>query len=195
MMQMNKFFTDDCPMKELILVWIESGQSHSFKISQSLSRRNPVNIRIGRDPNRCDLVLSHPTVSGLHIEIFFDQFGDQFCIRNLRTANPPQIDGYSLVSGEMPLKQGSQLMLGQQLLQVKSIVNPSMTVPPTLLISPTEIVPPLGSIPDSTVTQYGLRCPQCHHICSFDQLELSCQWCGTTLAAAESVVLSPDNPV
>jgi hypothetical protein len=182
-------------MKELTLVWIESGQSHSFKISQSPSRQDPVNIRIGRDPNRCELVLSHPTVSGLHIEIFFDPLADQFCVRNLRTANPPQIDGHPLISGEMSLKQGSQLMLGQQPLQVMSIITSSTTVPPTLLISPHETVPPLGSLPSSTPIQYGLRCPHCHHICSFDQLELSCQWCGTTLAAAESIVLSPDNPV
>lgn len=181
-------------MKELTLVWIESGQSRSFKISQSSSRQNPVHIRIGRDPSRCELVLSDPTVSGLHIEIFFDPLADQFCVRNLRTVNPPQIDGHSLISGEMPLQSGSQLMLGQQSLQVMSILNASITVPPTLLISPTETVPPQKSIPTSTATQYGLRCPHCHHICSFDQLELSCQWCGTTLAAAESVVLSPDHP-
>ncbi len=182
-------------MKQLTLAWIELGQSHSFKISQDPCHQEPVKIRIGRDPNRCDLVLSDPTVSGLHIEILFNQSHDQFLVRNLRTTNPPQIDGQSLISGEMILKPGSQLILGQQLLQITSIINPSFTVPPTLLISPTQTLPTLGSKPNSTTTQYGLRCPECNRICSFDQLKLSCQWCGTTLAAAESVVISPDNPV
>lgn len=182
-------------MKELILVWIESGQPYSFKISQSPPHQNSTSIRIGRDPNRCDLVLSHPTVSGLHIEIFFNLESDQFCVRNLRPTNPPIIDGKSLISGEIILKPGSQLMLGQQPLQVESIINTCQTVPPTLLLSPGQIPTNMGIISHTPITQYGLRCQSCDHICSYNQLELSCQWCGTSLAAAESVVLSPDHPV
>jgi hypothetical protein len=182
-------------MKELTLVWIESGQPHSFKISDFPPSQNLSQTRIGRDPNRCDLVLSDPTVSGLHIEIFFNLESDQFCVRNLRNSNPPQIDGQSLMSGEMTLKPGSQLILGQQPLQVKSIVNASLTVPPTLLISPDQIPVTAAIRPDAPENHYGLRCPECSHICSFNQLELSCHWCGTSLAAAESVVLSPDHPV
>ncbi|MGB3401856.1 MAG: FHA domain-containing protein [Microcoleaceae cyanobacterium] len=182
-------------MKELTLVWIESGQPYSFKISQSPPSQNLSHIRIGRDPSRCDLVLSDPTVSGLHIEIFFNLESDQFCVRNLRNSNPPQIDGQSLMSGEMTLKPGSQLILGQLPLQVESIVNASLTVPPTLLISPDQIPNNEGIIHNTPIAQYGLRCQSCGRICSFNQLELSCQWCGTSLAAAESVVLSPDHPV
>ncbi|MGB3534341.1 MAG: FHA domain-containing protein [Microcoleaceae cyanobacterium] len=180
-------------MKELTLVWTESDQFHCYKVYQYSSRQDAGKIYIGRDPNRCNLVLSHPTVSGLHIEIYFDQFCDQFHVRNLRTTNPPQIDGQPLTSGEMTLQPGTQLILGQQSLQVHSIINSSLTVPQTLLISPSPTPPPVKIQPDST-TQYGLQCSHCHHICTWTQLELSCQWCGTSLAAAESVVLSPDHP-
>ncbi len=171
-------------MKELTLIWTELGQQKHYQIRSHQPSQQVIKVRIGRDPHRCDLVLSHPTVSGLHIEIFFDPNTEQFRLRNLRSTNPPMIDGQSLRSGEMTLNSQSQLILGQQQLTVEVTIHHWVTLPQTQLISP--------PVPADPTAKYGLRCPQCDRICSFDQLELSCQWCGTSLAAAESVVLSPD---
>ena len=171
-------------MKELTLIWTESGQQQHYQIRQTPIGQYPVTTRIGRDPNRCDLVLCDPTISGLHVEIFFDLKTDQFRVRNLRSTNPAILDGQSLRVGDQAFKSESQLILGQQQIRVFAVISPPQVIPQTVPISP--------PISPNTTVQYGLRCPTCGHICSFEQLGLSCQWCGTTLAAAESVVLNPN---
>ncbi|WP_200906258.1 FHA domain-containing protein [Limnoraphis robusta] len=52
-------------MNELTLKWIEANQLHIQTFKEEQPSKYPGRIRIGRDPHRCDVVLSHPTVSGL----------------------------------------------------------------------------------------------------------------------------------
>ncbi|MEO0970119.1 MAG: FHA domain-containing protein, partial [Cyanobacteria bacterium J06639_18] len=85
------------------------------------SSKNPGTYRIGRDPSRCDLVLGNPTVSGLHVEIFFDSQQQGFFIRNLRQSNPPLVDDKQLLDNVLPLFEGSTIYLGQQELKVAAV--------------------------------------------------------------------------
>ncbi|MBD2432262.1 MULTISPECIES: FHA domain-containing protein [Fischerella] len=124
-------------MNVLTLQWQDAGQIKIQKIHEKQPSKNPGTIRIGRDPVRCDIVLSHPTVSGLHVEIFFNAQQQRFLMKNLREQNPPLVDGQKLVQGEMPLSEGSIIYLGQQLLKVTEVSVPGgSTVPPTILTPP-----------------------------------------------------------
>ncbi|MGB3694827.1 MAG: protein kinase [Spirulinaceae cyanobacterium] len=107
---------------ELTLQWLEASQLRTQTIRDGQATKNPGTFRIGRDRNRCDLVLSSPTVSGLHIEIYFNQQQQSFYLRNLRPTNPPVVNGQSLTTGEVLLFPGSRLQLGQQELMVKKII-------------------------------------------------------------------------
>ncbi|PMB44069.1 peptide-binding protein [Fischerella thermalis CCMEE 5330] len=124
-------------MNALTLQWQDAGQIKIQKIHEKQPSKNPGTIRIGRDPVRCDIVLSHPTVSGLHVEIFFNAQQQRFLMKNLREKNPPLVDGQKLVQGEIPLREGSIIYLGQQLLKVTEVSVPGgSTVPPTILTPP-----------------------------------------------------------
>ncbi|MBW4624995.1 MAG: protein kinase [Brasilonema octagenarum HA4186-MV1] len=110
-------------LHELSLEWEENGQVKNRKILEKQQSKNPSRgVRIGRDPQVCDIVISDPTVSALHIEIFFHQQKQKFYLRNLRQMNPPIVDGQLLLAGEMPLCVGSNIRLGQQNFQVSDIV-------------------------------------------------------------------------
>ncbi|WP_414583199.1 protein kinase domain-containing protein [Scytonema sp. PCC 10023] len=110
-------------LHELSLEWEENGQLKNRKILEKQQSKNPSRgVRIGRDPQVCDIVLPDPTVSALHIEIFFHQQKQTFYLRNLRQRNPPIVDGQLLLAGEMPLSVGSSIRLGQQNFKVSAIV-------------------------------------------------------------------------
>ncbi|MEH2196160.1 MAG: FHA domain-containing protein [Nostoc sp.] len=177
-------------MNILTLQWHDAGQDKTQNIHEQQPSQNPGTVRIGRDPLRCDIILSHPTVSGLHVEIFFHHQQQGFYIRNLRSQNPPLIDGRQLVQGEMPLTEGTRISLGQIKLKVTSISTGS--IPATILMpphpghhhhSPTPPAPPRGI--------YGLECPKCHKVSPPENLQIGCRWCGTSLAAAVSVLVAP----
>jgi len=106
---------------ELKLEWYEAGLLYQRVIQPQQSTRHAGAVRIGRDPSRCDIVLSDITVSGLHVEIFFNPEDQHFYVRNLRETNPPIIDGRSLPQGERVLNQDSRLQLGQVELQITAI--------------------------------------------------------------------------
>ncbi|HAO13203.1 MAG TPA: FHA domain-containing protein [Planktothrix sp. UBA8407] len=173
-------------MNELTLKWTEAGQSRTQTLNDQQT------YRVGRDPTRCDIVLSHPTVSGLHIEIFFDQANHNFYLRNLRETNPPIINNQSLITGEVILNVGNNIQLGQQQLEIIAVAFEQFSIAPTRLFSPDELTQ--ISIPKANVNlnpvQYGLKCPKCDRVSSYQQLNVGCPWCGTSLAAAVSVVLS-----
>ncbi|PSB56299.1 serine/threonine protein kinase, partial [filamentous cyanobacterium CCP1] len=78
---------------EMTLQWVEGGQAHSQVIYPNQPSCHLGSIRIGRDPTRCDIVLSDITVSGLHVEIFFNAQDRSFYVRNLRETNPPLVNG------------------------------------------------------------------------------------------------------
>ncbi len=108
---------------ELTLEWEETNETKTFKITNNQLTKTPGKIRIGRDPQDCDVILSEPTVSALHVEIFFNQEKEKFYLRNLRHKNPPILDGQLLLAGEMPLSISSVLRLGRQHLKVKEITS------------------------------------------------------------------------
>ncbi|HYW21848.1 MAG TPA: FHA domain-containing protein [Nodularia sp. (in: cyanobacteria)] len=182
-------------MNALTLQWHDTGQDRVQNIYEQQPSKNPNTVRIGRDPMRCDIILSHPTVSGLHVEIFFHNQQQCFYIRNLRSPNPPIIDGQTLIHGEMPLNQGSIIYLGQAKLQVTAVaIN---NIPATILTPPPSVEqrhhhhPPTPSAP--TQKFYGLECPKCYKVSPAENLHIGCPWCGTSLAASVSVLVAPNH--
>ncbi len=108
-------------VRELTLEWFEDREIRSFTIQENHQSKNPGRIRIGRDPQVCDIVVPEPSVSALHVEIFYNCAKQQFYLRNLREKNPPVVDGQLLLAGEMALVVGSTLRLGTQLFKVSAI--------------------------------------------------------------------------
>ena len=191
-------------MNALTLQWYDVGQKKIQQISDRQASKNPGTFRIGRDPLQCDMVLSDGTVSRLHIEIFFHPQQQNFYIRNLKPGNPPLVDGQQLFNGEMPLKQGSTIRLGQQTeIRVADIVNHAIAA--TIIVPPTPPVTPTSPFQQQPIPQgnhhhshpvsqgaYGLECPKCHKVSSLEHLQVGCPWCGTSLAAAVSVLVAPE---
>ncbi|MBD2042437.1 FHA domain-containing protein [Microcoleus sp. FACHB-672] len=188
-------------MNQLILEWSEAGQPRSQTIQDQQPSKHPGTVRIGRDPSRCDIVLTHPTVSGLHIEIFFNRQQNNFSLRNLRDTNPPAVDGHRLSVGELPLHPDSRILLGEVELNVVAVSVATSGVAPTVIASPLAAIPafpspgkPVKPAISPTVppnANYGLECPCCNRISPYERLDLGCPWCGTSLAAAVSVVMPP----
>lgn len=106
---------------ELTLEWLEDGEIRTFTIQENQQSKNPGRIRIGRDPQVCDIVVPEPSVSALHVEIFYHCAKQRFYLRNLREKNPPVLDGQLLLAGEMALIVGSTLRLGTQVFKVSAI--------------------------------------------------------------------------
>ncbi len=180
-------------MNELRLEWEEAGHLRKQMIRDRQLSKNAGTVRLGRDPLRCDIVLTHPTVSGLHVEIFFNQEQQQFYLRNLRESNPPWVNGNRLTTDEITLTQGSTFHLGETEIKVSGVILAGSSVPPTILLSPS---PPWKASQPSPVAAnqtYALRCPnsKCDRISPYERLDLGCPWCGTSLAAAASILMTP----
>jgi hypothetical protein len=180
-------------MHEITLEWQEAGQIRQETIHDQQPGQYSGTVRIGRDPTRCDIILSDPTVSGLHVEIGFNPSTQSFVLRNLRYSNPPVVDDRQIVTGEVPLNQGCIIYLGQlELKVVKVCLHPySSPIPQTIILPPHSPSVTHQAIPD--VATYGLECPHCHRISPYEQIDWGCQWCGTSLSAAASVLISPSN--
>ncbi|MDQ2100264.1 MAG: FHA domain-containing protein [Tychonema bourrellyi B0820] len=174
---------------QLTLEWTEAGVRQNQTIQNGQPSKNQGTVRIGRDPSKCDIILSHPTVSGLHIEIFFNQESQEFEVRNLRgESNPPLVDGKILVQGEAKLRCGSRLYLGELQLDVVWVSVTEVEIPHKVLVVEEKT---LGYSSPTGPSRYGLQCPKCLRISPYAQLSAGCPWCGTSLAAAASVFLSP----
>jgi hypothetical protein len=161
-------------MSELTLAWVEAGLTKHYKIGLTM-------VRVGRDPAKCDLVLSDPTVSGLHVVIYFDPQKRKYWLRNMRESNPPVVDGKRLVQGEIELQQNSAIALGHQILQITEIVTQS----------PISVPSPAPHPHNNPNQVYGLQCPnlKCAKISGYEKITLVCPWCGTSLAGAASSIL------
>ncbi len=188
-------------MNALTLQWHDAGQNKTHQIYEQQPSKNSGTVRIGRNPQLCDIVVSDPTVSGLHVEIFFHTQHQRFYLRNLRHQNPPFIDQQKLIQGEAPLREGMSIYLGQMELKVTAIlIN---TIPPTILSPPPppQVVnshpptPPAHQhyLQPSPQGVYGLQCPKCHKVSPPENLQVGCPWCGTSLAAAVSVLVAKGN--
>jgi eukaryotic-like serine/threonine-protein kinase len=130
-------------VQELMLEWTEQGQTRTKIIRPQQPTKFPGRVRIGRDPAQCDIVLSNPTVSALHIEIVFDS--QRFLVRNLRENNPLYVNGQPLSQGEAALHQGSVLRLGEAEVRVTSITQRQY---------------PVGSVPSGSFSTSQPSSPQ-----------------------------------
>jgi serine/threonine-protein kinase len=130
-------------VQELTLEWTEQGQTRTQIIRPQQPTKFPGRVRVGRDPAQCDIVLSNPTVSALHIEIVFDS--QRFLVRNLRENNPLYINGQPLSQGEATLHQGSVLRLGEAEVRVTSITQRQY---------------PVGSVPSGSFSTSQPSSPQ-----------------------------------
>jgi predicted component of type VI protein secretion system len=155
-------------MNELTLGWMQAGRLVTQKIRDRRVGKHSKSVRIGRDPARCDIIIQHPTISGLHVEIFFNHQQNSFHIRNLKESNPPIINRKILTQGEVTLTKGSSILLGHVELKVLAVSRTlrSLAQPRT----------------------YSLICPKCRRHLPYERLNLGCPWDGTSLAAAESVL-------
>ena len=177
-------------MNKITLEWQEAGRIKRETIHDQQPSKHPGTVRMGRDPARCDLVLNDPTVSGLHVEIFFNCATHSFNLRNLRQSNPPVVDGRQITQGEVALGQGSTIYLGQIELNVTAVTLslPNNGIPPTILMPPPALA--VANQPAPAVVSYGLQCPNCHRTSPYERIDWGCQWCGTSLAAAASVLIT-----
>ncbi|MEG5057632.1 FHA domain-containing protein [Microcoleus sp. A2-C5] len=173
---------------QLNLTWTEAGVRQTQTIQNGQPSKNPGTVRLGRDPAKCDIVFSDSSVSGLHVEIFFNQELQQYAVRNLRASNPPLVDGKILASGEATLKSDSRIHLGKVHIEVVEVTEMQVAAPLTVLLP---ALPVQISSPATQPSTYGLQCPKCSRVSPYAQLSAGCPWCGTSLAAAVSVVLSP----
>jgi hypothetical protein len=173
-------------MFELVLEWQEDNLTKSFTILGRDGFDRPNSVSIGRDPKRCDLILTNPTVSALHVKIAYSDRTARFYLSSLRETNPPVVDGCKIARGETPLKLHSQIYLGEVLLKVTSIRFKS---PPRIIIPPSK--PQANNLAAANQGYYQLKCSSCGRICPYDWIDLGCQWCGTSLAAAASIIIPP----
>jgi predicted component of type VI protein secretion system len=191
-------------MSTLVLEWVESNgggsQTRRQNISDTAPTKNPGSFRIGRDRSQCDLEISHNTVSRLHIEILFSERQNSFFVRNLAPNNAPLVDGQFVVQRELPLRQGSTIILGQMVFEVISIEE---SLAATVVVAP----PLTGGQYKRTNTSnrsrlnqvqvgghkhephYGLECPKCRKTSDYSYLNIGCRWCGTSLGSAGTVLL------
>ncbi len=167
-------------MSELTLQWSELGQTKTQILRDQQPSKQPGKIRLGRDPALCDIIFQERSVSGLHVEIFFQPQAQQFFIRNLRLQNPPLVDGTLLKQGDLPLRAGSRLKLGRVDLNITAMTLTPTSTPPAF--------PKSG--PPSTAA-YGLQCPQCHHVAAYsnDAIKQDCPMCGHSMATSNTVFI------
>jgi Inner membrane component of T3SS, cytoplasmic domain len=177
-------------MNEITINWQEAGQIRRETIRENQPSKHPGTIRLGRDAAQCDIVLSNPTVSGLHVEIFFNTQYQSFALRNLRDTNPPVVDGRQIQHGEAFLSTGSSIYLGQLELTVVEVSRPILnkSISPTILMPPQPLI--VNHQPAPTLESYGLQCPSCGKVSPYERLDWGCQWCGTSLAAAASILMT-----
>lgn len=125
-------------MSVIVLEWQENGRTHRRQMS--LSTPTSV-IRLGRDPNVCDIVFTDPTVSGLQAEIASD--GQGVFLRCLRESNPPWVDGQRLGAMPVPLQTGSVIRLGRTVVKVVSVGAEPVGVDTDLSLS--QLIPVVGT--------------------------------------------------
>ena len=129
---------------ELNLEWIEAGSLKTQAISPEQVTKHPGMTRLGRDPNRCDVVLADGSVSGLHVQIGFEPT-QGFFLENLRESNPPIINNQPLTTGRVYLLSENTIQLGN--IQIRAIAINTASPPSTNALPETEIQIPQASGP------------------------------------------------
>ncbi|MEM6402658.1 MAG: FHA domain-containing protein [Cyanobacteria bacterium P01_D01_bin.116] len=161
-------------MYKIILEWIEEGRQRSQAISSEDNTKEKGKIFIGRDENRCDIVLpvGEKTISRLHVVIFYDSQKNCFFLRNLTSdrpkPNPAIVDGKQIVLEQTSISSGSVIQLGKISLRIKQL----------------DII--------KSKQSYGLKCRQCGHKIPFGYIGDFCPYCGYSLQADSTIIVSPD---
>lgn len=181
-------------MNRLMLEWVEASQVRNQTLTDPQSTKNPGTFRIGRDPAQCDLVIQHPTVSKLHIEIFFVSQLPGFYLRNLRETNPPLVDQQRVTQSPVELHSGATIRLGEVDLIVRDVqlvagLASTVVAVPAAIPSPAQVIQPFAQ--PIVELSYGLQCPKCNRVSPYEHLEVGCAWCGTSLASAHSALILP----
>lgn len=161
-------------MHQITFEWAAANQNLAQTVSVDQFTKTPGVIRIGRDASQCDVVLRHPdpniekTVSGLHVEIFWEPNSHTFYLRNLtrdrqlpKQPNPAIVDGKKVIQEEIPLQTGSEIRLGRMALTVRALdVGAHPASPPK--------------------TQYMRVCANSNnpHYYPLDYNKLNCETCG-----------------
>ena len=79
-------------MNEIIISWEEQDTTKTKTIKEIQPSKNPGTVRLGREPANCDITFDDPSVSRLHVEIFYNSQDNKFYLRNLKASNPPIVD-------------------------------------------------------------------------------------------------------
>ena len=158
-------------MNTLTLQWQEGNKNITQHISPEQPSKNPGSIRIGRDPQQCDIVLTPNSVSRLHAEILFDAKQQTFYIRNYSAKSPTRVDDKLIKTGEITsLNTGNIIFLGEQQLQVLNVNI-------------------IANIPSSKNPVYALQCSKCGKVLPREKEKQMCDGCGKSLVDAMSVLV------
>lgn len=111
-------------MSQLTLSWQEEGNARSHTLDLSF----PGAVRLGRDPDLCDVVFQDPSVSRLHAEIRWSALDGRFYIQSLSSSNPIEVDHQQL-HGTRLIQNGTTIMLGDTTVQVAKNDAPATMAP------------------------------------------------------------------
>lgn len=167
-------------MYKLTLEWPEGTQTHSLTFTPNQVTKNPGTIRIGREKEKCDIVLpdTEKSVSRLHGEIFFNSHANTFYLRNLTKDQPPHkqnaivVDGQKILDQEIIIKTGSLIQLGRI----------------TLKVSQFEMLHPEPATPDP---QHRIKCPN-GHVLDYNYLSSFCPYCGIAVTGDTGLFHQPN---
>lgn len=160
-------------MYKFTLEWIENGRQRSQTLSSTDITKEPGEIRVGRDKDKCDVILpeQEATVSRLHAAIFYDSQNNQLLLKNL-TTNKPQPNPVILDSKKI-IRETGILLLG-------SVINIGKI---NLKVTQLELA-------DEKPLLYGIKCVN-NHVIAYDYVGDFCPHCGYALQAVETTFVPP----
>ncbi|OCQ94649.1 hypothetical protein BCD67_04040 [Oscillatoriales cyanobacterium USR001] len=161
-------------MYKITLEWSESDRVKSLTFTPNQVTKNPGTIRIGREQEKCDLVLpeTEKTVSRLHGEIFFNSETKTFYVRNLTKDQPPNkqnhimVDSQKVIDQEVAIGNGSLIQVGKIVLKVSlETIHPELPQP----------------------DPHRIRCTN-GHILDYKYLNSFCPYCGVAVTGGTVVI-------
>lgn len=153
-------------MPNLTLEILENHETRSITFDTEKINKDGV-IRIGRDSEKCNLILKDKKVSRLHGEIFFKQDNSTFYLQNLtakRTNAKPNtiwVNNAPITEEKIALSVETKIKLGTVLLKVVAIDIP----------------------------QNGIKCVNGHTV-PYTYQGYFCPHCGSFLESGNTVVVS-----
>jgi serine/threonine-protein kinase len=122
-------------------------------------------LRLGRDPQQCDLCLDDPHVSRFHALIARSPESPSYVLRRKSATNGVFLEGQAVaeVEVDVPLPLPCRVQLGKTLLWITAITTPGVR---------------------------HVQCPNaaCRKLHPYDRVADVCAFCGTSLAGGRTVV-------